>query len=472
MTDRRTSVSPDTQRAIETFLDEQMLEHDVPGLSITVVDRDGVCYATGMGARNIDARAPATPDTLYSIASVTKTFTAIATLQLVEAGELNLSDEIGDYVPYWSDVPGEPITVHDLLSHSSGMPSNYVGQRGFLFSETQPTTPVLTRDDYIRHYNGASDHRVSDLDGYLYSNEGYFILGELITEVSDRQYADHVENDIFSPLGMDRSQVGHGKLSETDEDSITGYIINDGEPVANEFDLESALRPPYSAGGILSSMTDLARLSQCLLNGGELDGTRILSTEMVEEMSTHQAPTWETVDGHERGYGYGQKIQTHTGEPFVGHTGTAGGVCRAFVGMLPESNLGVSLGTNTAGVPIETLAQGVLAIVQDQSPVETVPRLSVQHKIDAVTGRYRGYRGGLTADVEQAEDAEGCITITYQDGPEWEFSAVPESTVHDEYRFHTVWGDGKKEPVVFRDTSDGMVMRCNIDRLERTSTDI
>lgn len=156
----------------------------------------------------------------------------------------------------------------------------------------------------------------------------------------------------------------------------------------------------------------------------------------------------------------------------MGHTGTAGGVCRAFVGMLPESGLGVSLGANTAGVPIETLAQGVLAIVQDQSPVETVPRLSVQHKIDAVTGRYRGYRGGLTADVEQAEDAEGCITITYQDGPEWEFSAVPESTVHDEYRFHTVWGDGKKEPVVFRDTSDGMVMRCNIDRLERTSTDI
>lgn len=471
MTNTRTDGSTDIERTIETFLDEQRVEHDVPGLSVTVVDRDGVVYATGLGARNIDTRAPATPKTLYSIASVTKTFTAITTLQLVEDGALDLDDEIRDYVEYWNDVPGEPITVQDLLAHSSGMPSTYVGQRELLFSETQPTAPVVARDDYVRHYNGASDHRVTDLDGYLYSNEGYVILGELINEVSDRQYADHVEDDILSPLGMDRSQVGHGNLSETDEDAITGYNIDDGEPVANELDLESALRRPYSAGGILSSMTDLATLVRCLLNGGELDGRRILSPESVAEMCSHQAPTWESVDDRERGYGYGQTIRTLAGERLVYHTGTAGGICRAFIGMLPESEVGVSLGANTASVPIEALGQGVLAILQDHSPVEAVPRLSLQHKIDAVTGKYAGYHGGLTAVVEEAESPEGCITITYQNGPEWEFTAFPDSTTHDEYRFHTVWDDGKKEPVVFRDTSGGMVMRCNIDRLERTSPD-
>jgi len=125
-----------TERRLETFLDGWMVENDVPGLSVAVLDRDGLRYTEGMGARNVASQAPATSETLYSVASVTKTFTALATLQLVERGELALDDEIREYTEFWTDVPGDPITVHELLAHDSGMPLDYAGAGIWVRAET------------------------------------------------------------------------------------------------------------------------------------------------------------------------------------------------------------------------------------------------------------------------------------------------------------------------------------------------
>ena len=103
-----------------------------PGDERAVLDGDGIRYATGLGARDVQSRAPATAETLYSIASVTKTFTAMAVSSLVERDELALDDEIRDYVDFWADVPGDPITVRELLSHSSGIPTDYAMGRQYL----------------------------------------------------------------------------------------------------------------------------------------------------------------------------------------------------------------------------------------------------------------------------------------------------------------------------------------------------
>lgn len=451
-------------RDIETFLDEQRVEHDVPGLSVAVFDVDGVRHATGLGARDIEARAPATADTRYSIASVTKTVTAVAILQLVERGRLSLSGEIRSYVEYWTDVPGDPITVHDVLSHSHGMPSDYVGRRELLFSETPPASPVVTDDDYVRHVNGAADRRILDPNGYMYSGFGYLILGEILEAVVERSYATYVEEEIFEPLSMDRSQVGYGDIAELGDDTITGYRIEDGEPVPNSHDLEAELRPPYSGGGILSSVTDLATLGRCLLNDGATDGARLLAEDLVAEMTASQGPSWETIDGEEIGYGYGMQTTELMGDPVAQHTGTAPGISRAYLGIRPERSLGVTLGVNTTDVPIGSIGQGVLALLEGTTPSEAVPALALRRKLSAVTGTYEGYRGGTRVRVEAADSH---ITVTYEQGPEWEFPAFPETTAVDDYRFYTVRPSGARDPVTFHDTADGMEFRCNVDRLDR-----
>ena len=465
----RPRLSVATRREIEDFLDEGRVEHDVPGLSVAVFDADGVRHTAGLGAREIESRAPATPDTRYSIASVTKVVTSVAVLQLVAREDLALDDQIGDYVAFWSDVPGDPITVAELLSHSSGMPSDYAFGREFLFSDTPPASPVVTREDDVRHANGAADRRIPDPEWYMYNARGYQILGEIVTEVAGRPFADYVAEEIFAPLGMDRSQVGYGELAELGEDTATGYVIEDGEPEPNSHDLNAEIRPPHSGGGILSSVVDMAAFCRCLLNGGELDGTRLLSPDLVDAMCSHQAPTQLTVDGDEVGCGYGPRIRSFLDGTLAEHTGTAPGISRAYMGVSPDREFGVTLGTNTSDVPIGVLGRGVLAIAAGAAPGEVVPSLSLAEKLEAVSGTYEGYRGGLTVSVAPA-DSGSHLEVTYQGHPGWSFPAFPESTARDEYRFYSVREGGLCNPVTFQETADGMEMRCSVDRLERTVT--
>jgi len=468
MTDPPERLAEETRREIETFLDRSRVDHDVPGTSLAVLNREGVVHAASLGAREIESRSPATPDTRYSVASVTKVFTALATLQLVERGDLGLDDEIRDYVGFWNDVPGDPVTVRELLCHASGMPSDYAGEREILFSEAPPASPILTREDDLRHANGAADRRIVDPEEYLYSSRGYLILGEIVEAVAERSFAGYVEAELFAPLGMDRSQVGYGELSELGDDTATGYVIEDGTPMANSHDLRDEIRPPYSGGGILSSVRDLAAMARCLLNGGVLDGTRVLSPELAEAMCERQSPTRTTIDGREIGYGYGPRVGELLDGPLVEHTGTAPGISRAYVGLVPEHDLGVTLGANTSDVPIGTLGRGVLAIAAGAVPEEAVPALSMNEKIAAVTGTYEGYHGGLTVTVEAA-DSDPHLEITYEDGPGWSFTAFPESVARDDYAFYTVRRGGLRSPVRFHETDSGMEMRCNVDRLRRTA---
>lgn len=467
MSSGRTRLSAATKREIETFLDEGRVEHDVPGLSVAVLDADGVLHAAGLGARDIESRTPATPDTRYSIASVTKVFTAVATLQLVAREDLALEDPIADYVEFWRDVPGDPITVAELLCHSSGMPSDYVFERELLFSDTPPASPVVTREDDVRHANGGADRRIPDPEWYMYNARGYQILGEIVTEVTGRPFGDYVAEEIFAPLGMDRSQVGYGELAELGEDTATGYVIEDGVPEPNSHDLNAEIRPPHSGGGILSSAVDLAAFCRCLLNDGELDGTRILPSDLVDAMCSHQAPTQRTVDGDEIGCGYGPRIRTFLDGTLADHTGTSPGIGRAYVGILPEKGLGVTLGTNTSDVPIGVLGKGVLAIAAGAEPGEVVPSLSLDGKLEAVSGTYEGYRGGLMVSVSPA-DSGSHLEVTYHDYPGWSFPAFPESTARDDYTFYSVREGGLRNPVTFQETTDGMEMRCSVDRLKRT----
>lgn len=451
-------------QAIEEFLDRWMVREDVPGASVAVVDRDGLLYANGLGARNVAKRSPATAETLYPFASVTKAVTAIAVGTLVDRGELAFDDAIEPYTDYWAEVPGDPITVGDLLAHSSGMPGDSHFHRLHMFSDDPPSSPIVTAEDRIRHVNGAADRRILDEDRFMYNDLGFAIAGLVVEAVDGRAFEAFVADEIFEPLGMDRSRIGYGDHAEADEDAAQGYVTGEGDPEPTEFDLAAVgVGDPQAAGGLLTSVREMTRLVRCVMNGGTLEGTRLLGEDTVERMCSHQAPRRWSIDGDARGYGYGWLIDDSPAERVVGHGGTTPGVSQAYAGFLPDRGLGTALAFNTTGIPKQEIGRGVLAIAAGNEPAEFVPALALREKVRAVTGTYEGFRGFETATV----DTEGStVTITF-DGGDPDVRAFPESTDRDDYSFYTV-DHHVRTPVTFHETDSGMELRIGSRRLLRT----
>jgi len=214
----------------------------------------------------------------------------------------------------------------------------------------------------------------------------------------------------------------------------------------------------------------MAGLGRCLANGGELDATRVLGTELVGTICSHRAPTLEHVDGTPRGYGYGLRVTEFAGEPFVEHAGSGPGVGRAYLGPWPDRGLGVTLGVNTAGVPVTALGRGVLALAIGKSPETVVPYLSLRHKVRAVVGTYESYRGSTVVRVVPS-DGEAYVEATNESGVGWSFPAFPESMARDDYTFTTVWPAGLERSLDVHETEEGMELRLSADRLRRTARD-
>jgi CubicO group peptidase (beta-lactamase class C family) len=437
-------------RAIDRLLDDWLVEADVPGGSVAVFDDDGILYATGLGSRDRESNAPATPDTLYNVGSITKVVTAIAVLQQVEQETLSLDDEIAEHVSLLADVPGDPITVRELLTHSSGMPSDFVAYRD----------NIADRQDLRLHVEGATDHRLTDDPPVMYYNSGYKILGELVAAVGGRSYTDYVEQEVLAPLDMDRSTFDQEVLWE-DDDAMTGYRPEGEDRVPTEHPLDFEVRP--AAGGLIGPVTELTRLLRCLLDGGELDGSRLLDAETVRAMASEHVQWQSTIDGDDRCYGYGLVVEQFLGDRLLGHAGSVSH-SMAYAGGLADRGLGVALAVNTTDVRIGTYGRGVLAIAAGESPVETVPGLALQEKLDAVTGTYEAYRGPAAT----VEADGGYLTVTLSvEGHDDSVTAVPVSSTPDDYSFYVVRDDGRRDAIEFRETDDGLVLLLARFRLNR-----
>ncbi|MFC6837030.1 serine hydrolase domain-containing protein [Halomarina ordinaria] len=426
------SLPPSTVRAVERFLDDWLVEGGVPGVSVAVVDREGVLYANGLGARRTDPRLPATPRTVYGVGSIAKVVTAVTVLQLTERGAVALDDAIANHLPVLRDAPGDPVTVGELLSHSSGLPRGFFAERD----------SVADREDLFRHVDGVADGRLTDEGRYMYSNAGFALLGELVAAVDGRPFPVYAEEEVLAPLGMDRSTFDPGTLP--DDDLMTGYHP-DGDPTSVE-GFADEFRHAGSSGGLLSTAEDLATLVRCLLNGGEHDGTRVLGSERVAAMCTRQSPPLPTADGTAPGYGYGLEVSEFLGEPLVGHRGgiyVSGG----YVGSLPERGYGVALAFNTTGQPVVSTGKAVLALVCGERPEEAVDLLDARERVTAVTGTYGTSRGEMTVRVEAGPLGTVRVTVEERD---LSFTASPDGD-RPGRSFSTAMGGGVRWRADFRE---------------------
>jgi CubicO group peptidase (beta-lactamase class C family) len=219
-------------------------------------------------------------DSIKGIASITKVLTATAIMKLVEDGKLWLGQPIKDFIPEFDTSIHGSISLWHLLTHTSGLPAD----PGY-FQEPYPICwfDLLDRDDWVKFIlSGPLQSQPGE--NWNYSSLGFAILGEVVSRVSGYHYNDYVEKEIFKPLGMHRTYMN---LPESLHHEVSA--CNDrGIAEISRSTIRQSNRPPRSGGGAYSTLYDMYRFAQCFLNGGTIDGSRIIGRKTAEAMTRNQ----------------------------------------------------------------------------------------------------------------------------------------------------------------------------------------
>ena len=291
---------------VNAYIHERMSALDIPGLSIAVV-RDGeMVLARGYGLANLELATPATEATVYQLASITKTFTAVATMMLVEDGGVSLDDAISKYLP---DLPEawRPVTVRHLLGHTSGISS-------FASHETIPCPVGKSEREYTR---ADALNEVSCLpldfppgDGWAYGDTGYHLLGMLIEKVARMDYAQFLLTRIFSPLGMNDTRLN--SYADLIARRADGYSAMPSGGFRNAKPLPLF---EFANAGLVSTVIDMAKFDAALAT------EQLLSRATIEQMWTNvRLNDGEIIAS----YGLGFGLTPYKGRKRVGHSGGGG----------------------------------------------------------------------------------------------------------------------------------------------------
>lgn len=396
------SLSKPYREEIERFVTE-WTDEDTAGIGLAVATGDGIVYADGFGTRSLSGDEPATEATLFGFGSCTKSVTAVAIAQLAERGELAVTDPVNDYVSHLAGAPGDPITIRELLTHTSGMPGDWSVKPLMAGDDHEAHFDVIISDDedFRRHVEGSLDQRVTDRDTFFYYNSGYTILGKVVEAVSGDEYSDYVRTNVLEPLGMDRSTFSEEDFRAAN-DRMPVEFDYEGHSIRSVFPFEPLLHPP---GGLLSSPTEMANYTRMFVGDGSVDGTSVLSSRRLEEMTTPVSTFGTRIDGRDIGYGYGLQIEDFLGDTLIGHGGSIT-ISNAWFGYLDDAGVGVAIARSTApsttfDVEPSSLGPGVLSILQDEAPTESVLHFRLLDALERVTGEYTSYRDIGSATVER-----------------------------------------------------------------------
>ncbi|HBK45014.1 MAG TPA: serine hydrolase [Xanthomonadaceae bacterium] len=322
-------------------------QFEVPGIAVAIVKDGKVVLERGYGVREAGRPEPVQADTLFAIASNTKAFTAASLSILADEGKLDLDDRVIDHLPWFrmSDpyVTGE-MRLRDLLAHRSGLS---LGAGDLLF---WPTTDYST-DEVVKRL-AKVPLKGGFRDRYAYDNILYAVAQKVIEQVSGQSYADFLQRRIFDPVGMRQTRFNADHLQAGDN-AATGHAKYDFRELRTVAPLTWSNNS--GAGGIYSSVHDMARWMNVQLAGGVLaDGTPLFSGKRQREMWSlitpieipePAVPELAPARPGFAGYGEGWSLSDYRGHKLVWHTGGWPGMVSRLT-LLPEQKLGVVVLTN------------------------------------------------------------------------------------------------------------------------------
>jgi len=378
----------DKAAAIESLLKRH---HDLGAFNgaALVAENGKVIFKKGYGLADFEWRIPNTPDTRFRLGSITKQFTATLILQLVEEGKLSLDTALAKALPYYRQDTGARVTIHNLLSHTSGIPS-YTSQPNFFKDVSRD--PYEVKDFVLKFCSGELEFEPGTT--FRYDNSGYFLLGAIVEQLTGKTYAEVLKERILDPVGMhatgyDLATPLIEKRARAYERSLLG--------VHNAPYLDMSL--PYAAGALYSTVEDLYLWDQALYTD------KVLPKDAKERM---WKPNLEK-------YAYGWGIDTRPIGPgkaerqTIGHGGGINGF-NTLITRVPEDHQLVVLLNNTGGTNLGAIFDGIADVLYGRSPApvkepvakalyETIEKSGVA----AAATRYRELKASRSAEFDLTE---------------------------------------------------------------------
>lgn len=329
----KTASKSSSYDAIDAYVEQEMRRLNIPGASLAIVEGDQVTHLRGFG-HALPGGPPPAPQTPFVLGSTTKSFTALAVMQLVEAGKIELDAPVQRYLPWFRVADARAstrITVRHLLNQTSGLPE-WPGE--FLLADFDDRPDAAERQ--LRALSALKlNHPVGS--AWEYSNLNYNLLGLVIEAASGESYADYIQKHIFTPLEMNHSYTAQAEAKKN------GLAVGHRHWFSFPFAVRNIPIPRGSlAGGyLISSSEDLAHYLIAYLNGGRYGNTQILSPESIEEMHRGAAEVMGMgVSIGQYGMGWFVSGSGQTKTPW--HTGTVPEYS-SFIGLRPDQKKGIVL---------------------------------------------------------------------------------------------------------------------------------
>ncbi|GMX65722.1 MULTISPECIES: serine hydrolase [Paenibacillus] len=370
--------------SFETYAEKLITKGQVPGVGLGLAKDGQLFYQKGFGFRDVEQQVGVTIDTVFGIASITKSFTCVAIMQLQEAGKLSVHDPVVKYLPEFrlKNIDVGQITIHHFMTNTSGIPplptmfatvmrsleANGAEDHSFPESNRGVTVPIDTYEE-LMHVISTLDVELLGPPGteFSYSNDCFALLGAIINRVSGKSYELYVKEHILEPIGMEHTSFFLEELNGY-ENITKLYIMRDRGDQKEVISSPNWWDFPASrgAGALKSTVRDMLRYTDMFCKSGlTAGGNRILTPESVQQMMTPYFPTDMTPGQF---YGYGLIITSdYYGKKFVEHSGGLKGVTSQMC-FFPETGLAGVVLSNIELSPALAIMSGALNSLENRPP--------------------------------------------------------------------------------------------------------
>lgn len=388
---------------LESYVSCIKESYNAAGIAVSVVDKDcNTLYENFWGYRDIENKLPINEDTIFGIASLTKSFTCLSMMQLEKKGVLSVDEPVEKYLPEFKYNGNDAIKIQHFMSHCAGY---YPLSRIRIADVAKKLHADENQCDYAYNVTIAEEGaktvivRMNSQEKYVgkpgelssYCNDGYGVLAELIRRYGkENTYAEYVEKHILKPLGMMRSTFEFNKM-KTDKNVSELYCNENGE-LKSVNDVYNNHFVLLGGGGLKSTIGDMKKYIAMYLNKGKgINGTRIIDTYRVKEMCKPRI-----LFRPQTYYGYGLYTEMLDNIATVRHYGTNPGVSSTMI-WSDDLGIGAVVLCNTTGVPVENIGKAIMRAFNKKSPEVSIDYYEDikpdEDMISDLIGRYEAQEG-------------------------------------------------------------------------------
>ena len=457
----------DDQVTVESFVDgvvvPLMKNNKSPSGVVTIVQDGELIFSKGYGFADIEAQQPVDPDaTLFRPGSISKLFTWVAVMQLVEQGKLDLDADVNTYLESFQikKTFEEPITLRHIMTHTPGFEDGGIGY--LIISDPERIMPLA---ESLERYQ---PERVNPPGVQTaYSNYATALAGLIVANVSGVSFNDYIEQNIFDPLGMTNSTFEEPLPPRLADHMAKSYKLEAGAFEEQPFEIVSNFGP---AGALTSTSTDMLRFAQAILNGGELDGNRILAAATVEQMLTRNFTHDERLTGmllgfYESDYN-GSRVVGHGGDTMWFHSDLAIDL---------EKNLAIFASFGGAGgrVPRSAVITAIYDEFYPRTEEPPVPPEDFAERAAKYAGTYAFWRDNfstiesafrMSSTVQIAPTEDNTLLLAFSGGAK-QYVEVGENLFRERNPYVTLVPGISPRQIAFQENENGEITGFVLDGL-------